>query len=282
MFMGTVFSIEEFSVYDGPGIRTSVFLKGCPLRCSWCHNPEGQRLEPEIVRGPNGCIGCGNCMRTAVEKDGVLALTEESIKKCPMNLIRYSGEEYSAEGLCRKILKNKIILKKGGGVTFSGGEPFMQKDFLLECLSLLKGELHTAIQTCGYTDADTFAKAMELADYFLYDIKLVNDALHRRYTGVSNERIQANFKTLAESGKDFVVRVPLIPGVIDTAENITAIAELISSYGIKYAELLPYNKMAGGKYKLAMREFKPDYDENAESQPREEIFDKYNIKIKIM
>lgn len=280
--MGIVFSVEEFSVYDGPGIRTSVFLKGCPLRCSWCHNPEGQRAEPEIVRGPNGCIGCGNCIKTAEKKGDGYVLTEESIKKCPQNLIRHCGDEYTPGELCRKLLKNKVILSRGGGVTFSGGEPFMQKDFLMECLSLLKGELHTAVQTCGYTDADTFARALELADYFLYDIKLVDNGLHKRYTGVSNERIQENFKTLAQSGKYFVVRVPLIPGVIDTEENITAIARLISSYGITYAELLPYNKMAGGKYKLAMREYKPDFDKTAESQPREDIFDKYNIKVKIL
>ncbi len=280
--MGIVFSIEEFSVYDGPGIRTSVFLKGCPLRCSWCHNPEGQRLETEIVKSPNGCVGCGSCIRTAEKHGDELVLTEESIKKCPANLIRRCGDEYTPRALCDKLLKNKIILNKGGGVTFSGGEPFMQKDFLLECLALLKGELHTAIQTCGYTDADTFKRAMELADYFLYDIKLVDSELHKRYTGVPNERIQANFKALAESGKDFVVRVPLIPGVIDTEENITAIARLISSYGITYAELLPYNKMAGGKYKLAMREYKPDFDDTVESQTRVEIFDKYNIKTKIL
>jgi len=282
MHMGIVFSIEEFSVYDGPGIRTSVFLKGCPLRCSWCHNPEGQRLETEIVKSPNGCVGCGNCLRTAVNRDGALMLTDESIKKCPMNLIRRCGDEYSPKELCEKLLKNKIILSKGGGVTFSGGEPFMQKGFLLECLALLKGKLHTAVQTCGYTDAETFGLALELADYFLYDIKLMDDEPHKRYTGVSNKRIQANFKTLAESGRDFVVRVPLIPGVIDTEENITAIAKLLNSFGIAYAELLPYNKMAGGKYKLTLREYKPDFDDTAESQPREEIFDEYNIKVKIL
>ena len=280
--MGTVFSIEEFSVYDGPGIRTTVFLKGCPLRCSWCHNPEGQRRAPEIVKSPSGCIGCGNCERSRREIDGKLSYTEESIKKCPRGLLRICGEEYSADTLCNKLLKNAVILNRGGGVTFSGGEPLTQSNFVLECIDLLRGKLHTAIQTCGYASEEIFKRALDAADYFLYDLKLIDEGEHIRYTGVSNEKILENFKTLAQSGKSFVVRVPLIPGVTDTEHNIEAIAKLISEHGVKYAELLPYNKMAGGKYKMVSREYTPDFDENREVTPHPEIFAKYNIQTKIL
>lgn len=131
MSYGTIFSIEEFSVYDGPGIRTAVFLKGCPLRCTWCHNPEGQDFERCIVRSPNGCMGCNACINSVVEKDGKIVFTEESIKKCPMNLLRYCGEKTDSEELVLRLMKNRQILKDGG-ITFSGGEPLAQSEFLTE------------------------------------------------------------------------------------------------------------------------------------------------------
>lgn len=280
--IGNIFSIEEFSVYDGPGIRTTVFLKGCPLRCSWCHNPEGQRSESEIVRSPNGCIGCGNCERTSVEIDGRYVMTDESIKSCPMNLIRNCGNKMTSEELCLKLLKNERILNNEGGVTFSGGEPFLQSNFMFECLSNLKGRLHTAIQTCGYCDTETFKKALDLSDYFLLDLKLIDEEKHKKYTGVSNKRILQNFSALVKSGVDFVVRIPLIPGVTDTTENLTDIAMLLKNNNVRYTELLPYNKMAGGKYKMLMREYTPDFDESVEPLARENIFNNIGIKTKIM
>lgn len=135
---GCLFSIEEFSVYDGPGIRTTVFLKGCPMRCSWCHNPEGQNPNTEIIRSPNGCIECNNCINSAVTKNGRLCFTEKSIKSCPMGLLRFCGEDIDSTVLCERILKNKQLLQNGG-VTFSGGEPFNQSEFLFACLRGLKG-----------------------------------------------------------------------------------------------------------------------------------------------
>lgn len=280
--VGNVFSIEEFSVYDGPGIRSTVFLKGCPLRCSWCHNPEGQLRETEIVRSPNGCIECGNCQRLGKTENGRFVLTDECIKNCPMNLIRACGDEMTAEELCRKVLKNERILKNGGGVTFSGGEPFAQSEFMFACLSILKGRLHTAIQTSGYCDEDVFKTALQLSDYFLFDLKLIDDSLHKRYTGVSNKKILNNFKLLVQSGNDFVVRTPLIPNVTDTEENLSAIAQLLDENGVRYIELLPYNKMAGAKYKLVLRSYRPDFDETAEVNTRIDLFKKYNISVKIM
>lgn len=271
--IGNVFSIEEFSVYDGPGIRTTVFLKGCPLRCSWCHNPEGQKKESEYVKSPNGCIGCGNCFN---------GINEEIAKKCPMNLIRLCGEYFESDALCERLLKNGRILNSGGGVTFSGGEPFVQSGFLFECLEKLKGKLHTAIQTSGYCHANTFEKALNLADYFLFDIKIADEKLHKKYTGVSNKMILENFARLAKSRKAFTVRIPLIPDIIDNSDNLYAIAEILRNNDVYYVELLPYNKMAGSKYKMAFREYKPDFNENAQSEFKKEIFLQYGIKTKIM
>ena len=279
---GRYFSIEEFSVYDGPGIRTTVFLKGCPLRCSWCHNPEGQSHAIEIVRSPNGCIECGRCERSATERDGRLYFSEQSILACPRSLLRRSGEDISAEELTARLLKNERILKNGGGVTFSGGEPLLQSDFVFECLDLLSYRLHTALQTCGYCEPDLFDTALEKADYFLFDLKLIDNAMHERYTGASNGNILRNFAALAKSTRDFVVRMPLIPTLTDSEENISAAAELLAEHSVGYIELLPYNKMAGGKYKMLMREYEPQFDERIECRDRREIFEHFGIKTKIL
>lgn len=279
---GNVFSIEEFSIYDGPGIRTSVFLKGCPLRCSWCHNPEGQSKNTEIVKSPNGCISCGNCQKYAITTNHDLIYTDLSIKSCPMNLLRYCGDSYDVNELCDRILKNKdILLVSGGGVTFSGGEPTLQHEFLISCLEYLSGKIHRAVQTCGYCDLEIFSEVVSLSDYILFDIKLINSELHKKFTGVDNNKILNNFEYLVKINKPFVVRIPLIPTVTDTEANIDDIAKLLCSYGITYAELLPYNKMAGGKYEMLGRKYTPMFDESYESIPRKEIFEKYGIKVKI-
>lgn len=276
---GTVFSMEEFSVYDGPGIRTTVFLKGCPLRCSWCHNPEGQSSRPQIVRSPNGCIGCNRCKEHAEEVEGHLVYTEESIKNCPMGLLRYSGEGTDSHALCEKLLKNRELIS---GVTFSGGEPLMQPDFLFACLKELKGTLHTAIQTSGYCDSSVFQKAVALADYFLFDLKLIRDDQHRRFIRASNEKILKNFSYLAKYARDFVVRLPLIPGVTDTRENINGVIRVLKENNVSYIELLPYNKMAGGKYKMLERVYTPGFDEQREVIIPEKQLKEQNIRFAVL
>ncbi len=279
MSSAQIFSIEEFSVFDGPGIRTSVFLMGCPLRCEWCHNPEGQGFENFILRSPNGCTKCGNCFKHAINDGGKTLFTEDSNKKCPNSLLRYCANQYTAEELTAKLEKSIPILNaSGGGVTFSGGEPTSSPAFLLECLSLLEGKTNRAVQTCGYCSPSVFEKVLKNCDYMLFDIKLVDEELSKRYTGVSSAPILQNFCTLAASGKNFVIRTPLIPGVTDTEENINAIARLLSENGVKYIELLPYNKMAGSKYRLAGKEFKPSFDETVPVAIRTEIFDQYGIE----
>ena len=280
---GRVFSIEEFSTFDGPGIRMSIFLKGCPLSCSWCHNPEGQRFDEEYMRSPNGCLKCGACEKVGEIKNGRLQLTEKSISACPRSLVRKCSDDYTAEELVGKILKNADILNAtGGGVTFSGGEPLAQYKFVLECFDLLEGKLNRAVQTCGYCSEEVFEKVLQKADYFLYDLKVMDEEKHKRYCGVSNSLIKRNYISLVKSGKPFVTRIPLIPGVTDTDENLEDIAKFISGLNVKYVEVLPYNKLAGSKYATVLRDYTPDFDDRKEINLGKEIFDRYQVVSKKM
>ena len=234
------------------------------------------------MRSPNGCLHCGMCEKAAKDINGKTVYTEQCMNVCPANLFRICGEEYTATSLCDKLLKNADILQNGGGITFSGGEPLCQSEFVLECINILKGKLHTAIQTCGYCDTDVFEKILENADYFLYDLKLIDSVLHKKFTGVENQKIIKNFITLSKSGREFVTRIPLIPSVTDTKENLTAVAELLNKCGVTYAELLSYNKMAGGKYRAVGRCYEPGFDQEADVNTREELFEKYGIKVKLL
>lgn len=283
MITGTVFSIEEFSTFDGPGIRTTVFLKGCPLRCSWCHNPEGQSFEPQTVRSPNGCLHCEKCLDKGEEITGKRILVKESVAVCPRSLVRECGKVYTPEELCGKLLKNADILTdSGGGITFSGGEPLASHVFLLECLKLLKGKIHRAVQTSGFCDPDIFEKIAENTDLFLFDQKIFDGETHKKYTKQDNTNIKRNLEHIVKTGKDFIIRIPLIPTVTDTEKNLTEICGFLKDLGINYAEILPYNKMAGGKYPLAGKKYEPDFDTNVEPQPHADIFKKFGIEIKIM
>lgn len=282
--VGKVFSIEEFSTFDGPGIRTTVFLKGCPLSCKWCHNPEGQRFETEYMRNFNGCINCGKCLQNAVVSNEQVHLTEKSAESCPKNLIRKVGEDYTPEVLTAKILKNAEILKaNGGGVTFSGGEPLAQLAFIEKCVENLQG-LSVAIQTSGYADENTFLRALQISDYVLFDLKLIDGVLHKEYCGQNNATILSNYKLLVKSNKAFVTRVPLIPGITDTKENLQGIAKFMQACGVAYVEVLPYNRLAGSKYVSLLRRDVPDYDINTARDMEEivAIFRNYAIKVVIM
>ncbi|MBQ8882636.1 MAG: glycyl-radical enzyme activating protein [Clostridia bacterium] len=281
--MATVFSIEEFTTYDGPGIRTSVFIKGCPLSCVWCHNPEGQNPRPEYMRSHNGCSGCGACVKRAKSENGAMVLTEESAKACPNSLVKICGVEYTSESLYKKLAPTLPFLNlNGGGITFSGGEPLYNPEFLLEILTLLSGKTNRAIQTTGYCDSATFTKILSECDYVLYDLKIMDSKLHERYCGVDNELILANYKILSKSGVPFITRVPLIPTINDTVENLTATAKFLRECGVNKIELLPYNKMAGSKYSSILRRYEVDFDETAQPNPRIEIFENYGITVRVL
>ncbi|MDR2806503.1 MAG: radical SAM protein [Dysgonamonadaceae bacterium] len=229
MKKGIIFSIEEFGINDGPGIRTVIFLKGCPLRCVWCHNPEGISFEPQYLEKKSGRSLCG-----------------------------YSVD---ATELAQKMLKNKIIFEMGGGgVTLSGGEPLAQPGFTAEFLEQV-APVHRAIETSGMAPANVFREIIGLTDLTLIDVKQMNPEKHRQYTGVSNRQILENIDWLCASGKPFVARVPLIPGVNDDRENMQAILALFKGVpSLQRIELMPYNKFAGAKYPMLGQEYNPPFD----------------------
>ena len=281
--MGKIFSIEEFSTFDGPGIRMTIFLKGCPLLCEWCHNPEGQSFDHEIVRSPNGCIFCEECLKAGERITGHRCLVEESVAVCPRNLVRVCGKNIGTDELVERIIKKADMLNLcGGGVTFSGGEPLAQHEFLRDCLRALEGRVNRAVQTSGFAGGEIFADILEECDFVLYDLKHMDTGIHKKYTGVDNARILENYKTLARSGKEFITRMPLIPGVNDTVENITATAEFMASNEVYRVELLPYNRSAGAKYKMLGKQYTVDFDADAEPTAHKEIFEKYNIGVKVL
>ena len=244
MARGVIFDIKEFALSDGPGIRTTVFFKGCPLRCAWCHNPEGLRREPELYRATAACTDCGRCLLPCTHPE--CRPYPRCLHACPRGLVRVAGAEWESDALAAKLLRGSDLFSDGGGVTLSGGEPLLQPDFAIALLSALRaGGVHTAIETSGYADPDTFLSVCTNADLVLMDIKLYDAEAHKRYTGVSNGSILENAAALKASGIPHVFRIPLIPGITDTAENLAAIARFV---GDSRAELLSYNALAPAKY----------------------------------
>ncbi len=242
---GTVFDIKEMAIHDGPGIRTTVFFKGCPLRCKWCHNPEGLRFEPQLMYKRVKCIGCKSCQKVCEHEE--CQPFGRCIHACPENCLEIAGREASAKELANEIKSSADILGETfGGVTFSGGEPLAQYGFLLELAEELHG-YHLCMETSGYADANVFKQVIDKLDFVIMDIKLADDEEHKRHTGCSNAKILDNFEILRQSGKPFVIRTPLIPDITDTEENLTAVRTII---GDSRWEQLPYNTMAGAKYAM--------------------------------
>ena len=281
METGVIFDIKEFSVFDGPGIRQTIFFKGCPLRCNWCHNPEGLSIAPQVMVSTGACTACGKCREVCA--GGTCTACSRCVMACPQNVRRIAGERMTADSLAALILKDADYYRNcGGGVTFSGGEPLMQSAFLLDVLRRLS-DVHCAIETSGYAEADSFSRVLEHVQYVMMDLKIMDDALHRRYTGVSNQRILQNAKTLILSGKPCRLRVPLIPGVSDTAENLEATAAFIASYGVHTpVELLPYHKTAGAKYEMIGAKYEPMFDTERKVTARESLFKRYGLECTVL
>ena len=249
---GTVFDIKEFSVYDGPGVRATVFLKGCPLRCQWCHNPEGLSKSPQIMVS-SGCRECGHChVNECALQGGECSGCGKCVPLCPYGLRRISGTEYTPEELAKRLQSYVPFFGTDGGVTFSGGEPTYQADFLCETLDILESMgIHRTVQTCGYCSEQVFERVLSRVEFVLFDIKHTDPQLHKKYTGVDNAPILANLERLKRSGKPFIARVPLIAEVNDDAVNLRNTAELLTNTpSLVRVELLPYNGAAGAKYQM--------------------------------
>ncbi len=266
---GLIFSIEEFAVYDGEGIRVNVFFKGCPLRCKWCHNPEGWSKDSQVVKNPNLCVNCGICKAQCAGADECIKCGK-CIILCPQGARRESGKYYEAKELSQKLKRyQKILEQSKGGLTFSGGEVLMQPDFLLELLKECSFS-HRVLETSGFGDSLKWEQILKETDFVFYDLKIMDLQKHKDYTGVSNEIILKNARILMASGVPFTVRVPYIHNVNTDTENLYALAEfLCGAKNLKNIELLAYNKLAGAKYRLMDKEYLYDFQ-----QPTEEDYER--------
>ena len=247
----TIFDIERNSYVDGPGIRTTVFFKGCNLRCAWCHNPESQSPKPEMLFYKNKCTCCGKCKEKCPNALETCSLCGRCTLYCPHNAREICGKEATVDEVVREILKDKVFYENsGGGVTFSGGECMLQIDFLEEILKACnENGIHTAVDTAGNVPFDYFERILTYTDLYLYDIKCYDSEKHKQYTGVGNELILENLKRLLESGKNVWIRIPIIPNVNDSEAEILNIKEFLNLCGSpEKIELLPYHAMGEHKY----------------------------------
>jgi pyruvate formate lyase activating enzyme len=255
---GRVFDIKRYAIHDGPGIRTTIFFKGCPLRCPWCHNPEGLEPEAQLMWWEGRCLGCRACEeacpRDAVSlsdrglrvDDGRCDMCGECAAACYPRALELVGKQVSVEEAMREIEKDRVFYdQSGGGATFSGGEPLMQPQFLKDLLKDCKSRgIHTAVDTSGCVEPEVLASLAAHVDLFLYDIKIMDDEAHRRVTGASNRIILQNLKSLAERGNSVSVRVSVVPGVNDSAENIDGLGAFVASLGsARDIHLLPYHRV---------------------------------------
>jgi pyruvate formate lyase activating enzyme len=260
---GIVFDIRRYSIHDGPGIRTTVFLKGCALSCWWCHNPESQASRPEVVLHEARCIRCGACVETCPHGavawvDGV-PVTDRSkceacgtcTRECHAEAREVAGREMTIEQVLAVVERDRPFYdESGGGVTLSGGEPLLQPHFTAGLLAAAKRHgLTTVLDTSGHAPWESLERLRGDVDLFLYDLKLVDAVRHRRYTGVSNHRILANLRRLSELGHQIVLRMPVVPGITDDPENVQAVRDLATSLPrLARVDLLPYHRIGVGKY----------------------------------
>ena len=277
--MAVIFAVKPYSINDGPGIRITIFLKGCPLNCVWCHNPEGISPQVQKLYAKAKCLGCGTCVvkcpRDALRltPDGIVTapdlcgLCGICAAVCPTKAMEMSGKKVTVDEIMRTIRRETVTMdQSGGGVTISGGEPMMQSAFLIELLDACGREgIHRAVDTTGLATTETLLEVAKRTDLFLYDLKLMDPERHARFTGVDNRRILANLKVLAEAGANINIRIPLIMGVNADEDNIRRSAEFVTALAgaKKLVSLLPYHNIASHKYgKLGQ-----EYDSGEMAEP---------------
>lgn len=261
---GLIFDIKKYAIHDGPGIRTTVFFKGCPLHCPWCHNPEGIQQHVEIVISPERCIHCEQCLQVCSKgalysHDKVIALDRQKCDLCGACLdvcyaraLEFVGRHVTVEHVISEIEKDRVFYdESGGGVTLSGGEPLMQPEFARTVLRECKRTgIHTVIDTCGYADPNVLQEVSEYVDLFLFDVKIMDNKKHTHFTGVANDQILSNLQTLSRSRKAIHVRIPIIPGITDDDGNIQMIRTFLASLAhIEKVSLLPYHRAWLAKYR---------------------------------
>ena len=264
MIKANIFDIQRASFVDGPGIRTTVFFKGCNLKCAWCHNPESQSPKTEMLFYKSKCTECGKCKEKCEKIREKCDFCGKCALFCPNDAREVCGREYTADEVFEIIEKDRSFYEgSGGGVTFSGGECMLQIDFLYQILKKCKeAGIHTAVDTAGHVPFEYFKRIMPYTDLFLYDVKCADSEKHRKYTGVGNEQILINLKKLLDSYARVIIRVPVISGVNDSEEEIGKIKKICT--GAEKIELLPYHAMGEHKYEALGREtpefFSPSED----------------------
>ncbi len=279
---GSVFDIEEFALFDGPGIRSVVFLKGCPLRCSWCHNPEGLAPGPQRVTMRSLCAHCGACDAACPSPEKCTGCGA-CARACPKGCVHIAGLPAEAGEIARRVLANEALLRMNqGGVTFSGGEPLLQPDFVLELRELTR-PLHALIETSGYAPEETFRRVASAMDFVIMDVKLADAAKHKRFTGADNAPILRNLTWLKQSGLPFRVRVPLIPTVNDDLDNLRATAALLEgAKALEKVELLPYHRAAGAKYGSVGLSYQPAFPAEAAPEIHPEPFQEFGVEVSVL
>lgn len=295
-----IFDIKRYAISDGPGIRIAIYFKGCPLRCAWCHNPESQSPKVQKLYTANKCIGAQDCIEVCPEDaltltpDGIVTdynkctLCGKCAEACPSKAIEMSGKLYSPKELMEIIERERVHIEHSrGGVTFSGGEPLMYPEFLIEMLKNCgeKG-LHRAVDTCGYAPTKTLLEVAKHTDLFLYDLKLMDPVQHKNWTGKDNRLILENLKKLAEIGANINIRIPFIKNVNTDISEVTEMAEFIASlHGTKpMVNILPYHNIATGKYKKLELEYNQgEMDEPSEEEIQRsiEIFNSFGLETEI-
>lgn len=239
---GIIFNIQKFSLHDGPGIRTVVFFQGCPLHCRWCANPESQPTRPQVLRDSEKCIHCGLCTEKLCE----------DISRCPVGALSIKGEYMDVSEVFDKVMQDEAFYRQsGGGVTLSGGEPLAQINFVESlCAKLQEEGVSVAVETAGYAKPETFIRLTNVVDIFLFDLKHYDSKKHKQYTGVSNEIILANLSFAVDSDKPLTVRIPVIPGINDSLEDMRCFGALLNNLRVKQVNLLPFHQLGGNKYHL--------------------------------
>lgn len=281
MSVGIVFDIKEFAVFDGPGIRTTVFMKGCPLRCHWCHNPEGLQVKPQLMVSYAACTHCGVCMRVCEHPDACVACGA-CVPVCSGGFRKIVGKAWSCEELAARLQKDEDVYRlSNGGVTFSGGEPLMQWPFVASVIRQLNG-IHVAIETSGYVADEVFAEVMQLCNLIMMDWKVSDPQLHQRYTGVEQTRIRRHAEMLAAGDTPFILRMPIIPGVNDNAAHFRMAADLVKgSKALMRIDVLPYQRAAGAKYEMVGMTYSPDFNDASAPRFYTEIFEDEGIPYQI-
>ena len=262
-----IFDIQRGSFVDGPGMRTTVFVKGCNLSCAWCHNPESQSARPEILYYKSRCTGCGKCKQLCANSLESCNLCFKCAEGCPSEARAACGRLYTPDEILREAVKDRLFYEtSGGGVTFSGGECMLSIDFLSEALRLCRENgIHTAVDTAGAVPYAYFERILPYPDLFLYDVKMLDPEKHKFYTGVDNKLIFDNLGALLDGGARVTVRVPVIAGVNDSEEEMRSIKAFLDLHGGAEAELLPYHSMGEHKYE-ALGRAKPSFTSPSEER----------------